>query len=164
MRLSYADIFQHNTSFQEHGHLFRSMIRILTVESETFCWRDGTRIVSRENSFAWLFCSQKRAGKTSWLTVSYLISYVYVGIEQVPGALNAYDKDLLREYHYGLFKCFESAQRTTDAELCVVLSKRLKGEWHIQRFWLRNLYSVPDHWNICGIEISQCFTWELSVR
>ena len=40
------------------------------------------------------------------------------------GALNAYEKDLLREYHYRLFKCFESAQRTTDAELCVLLSKR----------------------------------------
>ena len=39
-------------------------------------------------------------------------------------ALNAYEKDLLREYHYRLFKCFESAQRTTDAELCVLLSKR----------------------------------------
>ena len=39
-------------------------------------------------------------------------------------ALNAYDKDLVREYHYSLFKCFESAQRTTNAELCVLLSKR----------------------------------------
>ena len=37
------------------------------------------------------------------------------------GALNAYDKDLLREYHYRLFNFFESAQRTTDAELCVIL-------------------------------------------
>ena len=45
----------------------------------------------------------------------------YVRSEQVPGALNAYEKDLLREYHYRLF---ESAQRTTDAELCVLLSKR----------------------------------------
>ena len=52
MRLSYADIFQHNTSFQEHGYLFRSMIAILKVESEMFCRRDGTRIVSQENSFA----------------------------------------------------------------------------------------------------------------
>ena len=40
------------------------------------------------------------------------------------GVLNAYDKDLLREYHYRLSKCFESTQRTTDTELCVVLSKR----------------------------------------
>ena len=40
------------------------------------------------------------------------------------GALNAYEKDVLREYHYRLFKCFESVQRTTDAELCVLLSKR----------------------------------------
>ena len=38
--------------------------------------------------------------------------------------LKAYEKDLVREYHYRLFKCFESAQRTTDAELCVLLSKR----------------------------------------
>ena len=40
------------------------------------------------------------------------------------GALNAYVKDLLGEYHYKLFKCFESSQRTTDAELYVLLSKR----------------------------------------
>ena len=53
-----------------------------------------------------------------------LISYDYVGAEQLQGALNAYDKDLLREYHYRFFKCFESTQRTTDAELCVLLSKR----------------------------------------
>ena len=52
MRLSYADIFQHNTSYQGHGYLFRSMLRVLKVESEKFCRRDGTRIVSRENSFA----------------------------------------------------------------------------------------------------------------
>ena len=39
-------------------------------------------------------------------------------------ALNEYEKDLLREYHYRLFKCFESARGTTDAELCVLLSKR----------------------------------------
>ena len=40
------------------------------------------------------------------------------------GTLNASEKDLLREYHYRLFKCFEPAQRTTDVELCVLLSKR----------------------------------------
>ena len=39
------------------------------------------------------------------------------------GALNAYVKDLLREYHYRLLKCFESTQRTTDAELYALLSK-----------------------------------------
>ena len=99
-----------------------------------------------------------RADKTSWLAVSYLIYYISVEAEQVLGALNAYDKDLPREYHYRLFKWFEPAQRTTDAELCVLMSKRGK-EWHIQRFWLRNLYSVLDHGNICGIDIRQCFTW-----
>ena len=45
----------------------------------------------------------------------WLIFYDYVGAEQVPGALHAYEKDLLREYDNRLFKCFESAQRTTDA-------------------------------------------------
>ena len=40
------------------------------------------------------------------------------------GVLNAYEKDLLHEYNYRLFKCFESSQKTTDAELCVLLSKR----------------------------------------
>ena len=38
--------------------------------------------------------------------------------------LNAYEKDLVLEYHYKLFKCFKLAQRSTDAELCVLLSKR----------------------------------------
>ena len=71
------------------------------------------------------------------------------------GALNAYEKDLLREYHCRLFKRFESAQRTTDAEPFLLLSR---GEWHIQRFWFRNLYSILDHGNIYGNEISQCCT------
>ena len=48
-----------------------------------------------------------------------LISYDYVGVEQAK-----HEKDLLREHHYRLFKCFESTPRTTDAELCVILSKR----------------------------------------
>ena len=39
-------------------------------------------------------------------------------------ALNAYEEDLVRECHYRLFKCFDSAQRITDAKLCVFLSKR----------------------------------------
>ena len=36
----------------------------------------------------------------------------------------------------------------------------VKREWHIQRFWLRNIYflTILDHGNICGLEISQCFT------
>ena len=49
-----------------HGYLFRSMTRILKVESKTFCWRDGTRIVSQENSFA---C--KQSGKTPWLAIYF---------------------------------------------------------------------------------------------
>ena len=73
------------------------------------------------------------------------------------GAFNTYEKDLLREYHYRLLKCFESAQRTTDAELCVLLSKRRMA--YQERFWLRNLYATLDHGNICDIEINQCFTW-----
>ena len=68
------------------------------------------------------------------------------------GAFYVYEKDLLREYHYRLLKCFESAQRTTDAELCVLLSKRRMAD--PERFWLRNLYGILDHGNICGIEIS----------
>ena len=35
-----------------HRYLFRSMIRIFQVESEKFCRRDWTRIISREKSFA----------------------------------------------------------------------------------------------------------------
>ena len=46
-----------------------------------------------------------------------------VGSEQVLRALNAYEKDLFREYQQSFFKCFESAQRTTDAEFFVLLSK-----------------------------------------
>ena len=40
----------------------------------------------------------------------------YVGAEQVLRTLNAYEKDLLCEYHNRIYKCFESAQKTTDAE------------------------------------------------
>ena len=46
------------------------------------------------------------AGKTSWL-------------KQVLEALNADDKDLLSEYRYRLYKSFESAEVTSDAEHCV---------------------------------------------
>ena len=52
-------------------------------------------------------------------------------------ALNAYEKDLLRENHYRIFNSFESAQRTTDAELCVLLmSKRrmVYSEILVQKF------------------------------
>ena len=51
MRLSYADIFQHNTSYQARSYLFRNMIRILKVESETICQGDEKRLVSRKNYF-----------------------------------------------------------------------------------------------------------------
>ena len=44
-------------------------------------------------------------------------------VEQVLGVLNTDEKDLLCEYHDRLFKCLESVQRTTDAELCVLLIK-----------------------------------------
>ena len=87
----------------------------------------------------------------------WLTSYDYVGAEQLLEALNAHEKDLLCEYHYRLFKCFESAQRTTSADLFVRLSKRRIA--HIQIFWLRNLYPILDHGKICVIEISQSFTW-----
>ena len=49
IRLSYADIFQHNTNYQGHGYLFHNMIRISKVKSEQFCQTDGTK--SRENFF-----------------------------------------------------------------------------------------------------------------
>ena len=67
-----------------------------------------------------LFCSEAGLVKHGW----QLISYDYVGAEQVLEALNAYEKDLLCEYYHRFFKCFESAQRTTDTELCVLLSER----------------------------------------
>ena len=38
-------------------------------------------------------------------------------------ALNADDKDLIDEYSYRLFTFLESAQRTSNAERCVLLSK-----------------------------------------
>ena len=50
------------------------------------------------------------ADKTSWL-------------EQVLEASSGVDKNLLSEYRYRLFKSLESAQRTSDAELCVLSSK-----------------------------------------
>ena len=73
------------------------------------------------------------------------------------GVFYAYEKDLLREYHYRLLKCVESAQKATYAELCALLSKRRMA--YPERFWLRNLYGILDHGKICGIEISQYFTW-----
>ena len=73
------------------------------------------------------------------------------------GVFYAYEKDLLREYHYRLLKCVESAQKITYAELCALLSKRRMA--YPERFWLRNLYGILDHGEICGIEISQYFTW-----
>ena len=36
MKLSYTDIFQQNTSYPGYSYLFRSMMRILKVESEVF--------------------------------------------------------------------------------------------------------------------------------
>ena len=36
MRLSYADVFQHNTRYQLHGKIFHSMVNFLTLESENF--------------------------------------------------------------------------------------------------------------------------------
>ena len=73
------------------------------MEGEKFCRRDGTRIVSRKNSL------DRRQG---WLVKHHgwrLIPYDYVGAEQVLGAFNTYEKDLLREYHGRFLKCFESA-------------------------------------------------------
>ena len=57
--------------------------------------------------FLWLI---NMADKTSWL-------------EQVLEASSAVDKNLLSEYRYRLFKSLESAQRTSDAEPCVLSSK-----------------------------------------
>ena len=101
MYISYADNFQHNTSYEDHSCVFHCTLSILTVENKTFCLRDGTRIVTRNISFT---CKQGWLGKTSQLIV--------VTAEQVLGALNANDKDLLCEYYYRLFKFLESAQRT----------------------------------------------------
>ena len=65
---------------------------------------------------------------------------------------NAYDRDVLREYHYRFFKCSKNHWCRTLYSFFLV-----KGEWYIKKFWLINLYSILDHGNICGIEISQCF-------
>ena len=43
--------------------------------------------------------------------------------EQVLKALNTDDKILLSEYRQRLFKTLESSQKTSDAELCVLLYK-----------------------------------------
>ena len=48
-----------------------------------------------------------------------------------------------------------------DAELCVLLSKMRMA--YPERFWLRNLYGILDHGNICSIEINQYFTWYLVI-
>ena len=51
MWLSYADIFQHNTSYQGHPLPISQQDTIVKVESETFYRRDGTRKISRETLF-----------------------------------------------------------------------------------------------------------------
>ena len=83
MRISYADIFQHNTSYQANGYLFCIILIVLKVESENFFRRNGTRIASRENHFAL---------KQGWKNIDWRD---YVEAEQVLGALNAYEKDLI---------------------------------------------------------------------
>ena len=109
MRLSYADIFQHNTSYQAHCYLFHSMIRILKMESETFCRRDETRIVSLENSFA-----RNKAGKTWWLAADFLwLCWSRASARSIECTWQRFTSWISL-----------STQRTTDAELCVVLSKR----------------------------------------
>ena len=60
--------------------------------------------------------------------------------EQVLGALNADDKDLLREYYDRLFKCLESVQRTTDTELSVFFSKKN----YISRDFGSDIYIRPS--------------------
>ena len=37
----------------------------------------------------------------------------------------------------------------------------VKEEWHIQRFCLRNLYSIIDHGNIYGIKLVKHHDWRL---
>ena len=121
MRLSYADIFQNNASYQAHGHLFYSVIRISKVESKKFFQRD------RRGQFLWTTHLPKTG-----LLKHYgrrLVSYDYVRGEQLLAVLNACEKSLLCEYHDRIFKCFESAQRTTYAELCVHLSKKENGAY-----------------------------------
>ena len=60
MRLSYTDVFQHNTSYQGHNYLFRRIIKILK-------WTANFLLLSR---------LVKHHG---W----GLISFDYVGAEQV---------------------------------------------------------------------------------
>ena len=45
-----------------------------------------------------------------------------VTAEEVFGALNADHKDLTHQYYYRLFKCLESVERITNAELWFLLS------------------------------------------
>ena len=66
------------------------------------------------------------------------------------GALNAYDKNLLHEYHYRFFKCFESAQRTTDGEFCVPLSER--------RMTYLEILAQKFNWGYFRLKLSPTFS------
>ena len=72
------------------------------------------------------------AGKRSWL-------------EQVLEALNADDKNLLSKFCYRPFKSLESGQRTSDAELCVLLNK----EDGISRHFRLEIY-IPSSTSTVG--------------
>ena len=141
MRLSYADIFQHNTSYQAHGYLFCSMLGVFKVESEWFCRRDGTRIVSRENSFA-----LKQAWETSWLTVNFLwLCWSRAGARNI-------------ECIWERFTSWISLQAF---KMFWISSKN-----HWCRTWriaypevLAQKFIILDHRNNSGIEISQCFSY-----
>ena len=65
---------------------------------------------------------------------------------------------MTKTYFVNIITCFSnvfaSAQKNTNAELCVLLSKRRMAYLEIFKFIL-----YP-----CGIEISQSFTWQLGVR
>ena len=141
MRLFHADIFKHNTS---------TRLSNLQHDKDLKC---GERNIlpkrSNKDSFTGdLFCSWTGLIKHhGWR----FISYDYVGAEQVLRAL-IYFVDIIT----GLLSVLNQLKEPLLQSFVLLW---VKWEWYIQRFWLGNLCSTLDFESICGIEISQYFTW-----
>ena len=116
MCLSYAVVFQHNTSYPWHGYIFHSMVGILKVECEVFCQRD----VSFHAGFLLLI---NRAGKTSWIQQSkclelwiQMTKIYFVNI--ITGFLNVWNQ-------------LEELRRVTYPEILAKIFPQLRPWWEI---------------------------------
>ena len=136
MRLSYADVFHHNTSHQGHGYIFPSMVGVLKMESKTFCRGDVTRLLSREIYFA----------------PKLLVKYG--GYSRASAWSSEYRWQIFTSLI--LLQAFYIFQISSINDRCRASCSFEFGELHSQRFWLRHLYSFLNFddgdGEICDIE------------